>query len=503
MSIKAKLLAAGAAVSVMLVLVLGITLFSYHKLMSGFANIVTEAETGVANSATAETKIAAVDDSLTVVAATMAQTTADIDNANMAVQINERKISELADSLVDLAEIVNETAEELPDGDARYALEDIADEVDDIQEVVRREALIGLASTVKEMNRFSIVLTGQVDSIGVLSADLTESRALSQEVSEANGAIQALSQQFEQEIGLSRNLLSAVVFGLTVMVLVASFFFSLTITRPINQIIENLTTGSKKMTVSSSQISMSSDQLAQGSCDQAANLQETSASLEQMASQTAKSSAHANEVNSVTMEAGSLIQKCTQAMARLQDAIGEISTTTAETVRIVKTIDEIAFQTNLLALNSAVEAARAGDAGKGFAVVAEEVRNLAKRSAEAANGTASMVDASQVSAEAGAALSVELSENLAEVTESMNQVEELIAQIARQSGEQADGIKEVNLAVSRIDGIVQQNAATSEESAAAAQELTSLSANLDDTVGDLVSLAEGNKKEPVEGPVTV
>ena len=74
-------------------------------------------------------------------------------------------------------------------------------------------------------------------------------------------------------------------------------------------------------------------------------------------------------------------------------AVSQTVTAMKQIATKIGIVDDIAYQTNLLALNATIEAARAGEAGKGFAVVAEEVRNLAMRSAEAAQSTARLIDA--------------------------------------------------------------------------------------------------------------
>ena len=78
-------------------------------------------------------------------------------------------------------------------------------------------------------------------------------------------------------------------------------------------------------------------------------------------------------------------------MERLMEATRNIDRSSNEIGTVIRTIEDIAFQTNILALNASVEAARAGDAGKGFSVVADEVRNLASKSAQAAQNTNSLI----------------------------------------------------------------------------------------------------------------
>jgi len=228
----------------------------------------------------------------------------------------------------------------------------------------------------------------------------------------------------------------------------------------------------------SGQISSGSQNLAQGANEQASSLEEVSASLEEMSSMTRQNADNAMQAKNLSGEADQNAAVGTEAMSRMSTSIQKIKESSDQTAKIVKTIDEIAMQTNLLALNAAVEAARAGEAGRGFAVVAEEVRNLAQRSAQAAKNTADMIGESVRNADDGVKIATEVSTSFDRIAGSSKKVNDLIAEIAAASKEQAAGIKQVNDAVSQMDKVTQQNAANAEESASASEELSSQAAEL-------------------------
>jgi methyl-accepting chemotaxis protein len=179
-------------------------------------------------------------------------------------------------------------------------------------------------------------------------------------------------------------------------------------------------------------------------------------------------------------------------MKDMAGAVAEITRSSEETGKIIKTIDEIAFQTNLLALNAAVEAARAGEAGAGFAVVADEVRNLAMRAAEAAKNTSNLIENTIKAVRKGNELTNATQEAFKENAEISRKIGQLVDEIAAASEEQSHGITQVNTAVSEMDKVTQSTAANAEESAAAAEELNAQAEQLKVYVEDLVRVVGGN-----------
>jgi methyl-accepting chemotaxis protein len=250
----------------------------------------------------------------------------------------------------------------------------------------------------------------------------------------------------------------------------------------LDKALQQVAIGADQVGAASLQVSSGGQSLSQGASEQASSLEEISSSLQEMSSMTKQNAISAREAKGVAEEAHGSADKGVESMNRMSMAINKIKLSSDATAKIVKTIDEIAFQTNLLALNAAVEAARAGDAGRGFAVVAEEVRNLAMRSAEAAKNTANLIEEAVKNSENGVAINSEVLKNFQEITDKINKVSQVVAEIAAASDQQDQGISQVNKAVEQLNLLTQQNAANAEESASAAEQMSSQSEQMQSMV---------------------
>ncbi|GAB3258008.1 methyl-accepting chemotaxis protein [Kineosporia babensis] len=90
-----------------------------------------------------------------------------------------------------------------------------------------------------------------------------------------------------------------------------------------------------------------------------------------------------NEISVNATQAATVAQETVLRTEQARAVIDRLGHSSAQIVDVVEVISAIAGQTNLLALNATIEAARAGEVGKGFAVVANEVKELARQTAEA------------------------------------------------------------------------------------------------------------------------
>ena len=268
----------------------------------------------------------------------------------------------------------------------------------------------------------------------------------------------------------------------------AIFFFSQSITRPIQRVIAGLTDASGQVASASGQVAASSQSLAEGTSEQAASLEETSSSLEEMSSMTRQNADNAGQARGLMTEVRKIVERVDEQMKGMAAAIQEVTVSSEETGKIIKTIDEIAFQTNLLALNAAVEAARAGEAGAGFAVVAGEVRNLAMRAAEAAKSTSTLIENTIVTVRKSNELTRQTQEAFAENMAISGKIGNLVDEIAAASHEQAQGIGQVNTAVLEMDKVVQEAAANAEESASASEEMSAQAEQMKIYVAELIQV---------------
>jgi methyl-accepting chemotaxis protein len=240
----------------------------------------------------------------------------------------------------------------------------------------------------------------------------------------------------------------------------------------LNSLMSNINATSEQVAAGSIQVSQGSQSLSQGAAEQASAVEELTSSITQIAAKTKNNAQSANKANELAVNVSKDATSGSEKMDEMLKSMNDINESSNNILKIIKVIDNIAFQTNILALNAAIEAARAGQYGKGFAVVAEEVRNLASKSTDAADQTTALIENTVSKVTSGTKMANETAKTFTGIVEGIDNVANLIAEIAEATNEQSTGITMVDKGLMQVSEVVQTNSATSEESAAASEELS-------------------------------
>jgi len=242
---------------------------------------------------------------------------------------------------------------------------------------------------------------------------------------------------------------------------------------------QNLKNG-KALQQTSSVLSTNISKLAKASQEEASSLNEASESLNEVTKNLTNISKNsqemetlANKVRVSSKEGQELANKTVESITNINEKV--VAITEAITI-----IDQIAFQTNILSLNAAVEAATAGEAGKGFAVVAQEVRNLASRSADAANEIKKLVEVATEQSSVGSSIANDMIKGYETLNANISSTTTLIDQVSKDTAIQQEKISQINNTISHIDQSVQENAKIADETNYVSQQASTIAQKIVD-----------------------
>ncbi len=163
--------------------------------------------------------------------------------------------------------------------------------------------------------------------------------------------------------------------------------------------------------------------------------------MEQMYASQSEITKSSSRCAAITSGASKDTSRTFEVMNKLGEAASQIGD-------IIELINGIAGKTNLLALNAAIEAAGAGEAGKGFAVVANEVKELAKQTADATREIRNKIEGMQ--------------ENTSEAIEAIKAITNVITEVDSIMGAIASSVEEQTATTNEVTRNISESAESAE-----------------------------------------
>ncbi|MBE0586174.1 MAG: methyl-accepting chemotaxis protein [Desulfofustis sp.] len=274
-----------------------------------------------------------------------------------------------------------------------------------------------------------------------------------------------------------------------------------------NTFIEKLQGIIKRIAENSSVVGSSSVELTAIAGELSGGAEDTSQRARNVATAAEEMTSTINEIAENAEKARSVSTDAVRQAESAAGKMGELGKAAEKIGRVTETITEISEQTNLLALNATIEAARAGEAGKGFAVVANEIKELAKQTAEATLDIKNLIDEVQRTTQSTGAEIDQISTVIGGVNDIVatiaTAVEEQTAatrEIANNITQASQGIQEVNENVSQSSTVandiskdISEVNASAESISRSSNQLEASSANLQQMAKELNGIVGGFK----------
>lgn len=257
----------------------------------------------------------------------------------------------------------------------------------------------------------------------------------------------------------------------------------------LSTIAEEMTKNSTNSKVKSHNVAKSSEEVSSSMVSIAAASEEAATNINAVASAVEELAVTVREIAVSSESARGIVDKAVHGAGLASEKVNKLGKDVSDIGKMTQVITEISDQTNLLALNATIEAARAGESGKGFAVVANEIKELARQTAQATEEIKDKIAAIQLS-------TTETIDEIVNIKDITGNVSEIVSTIAAAVEEQSvatteisDNLSQASLGIQQVSGNVASVSILSGEITSDIGVLNSSSENMNAVSSQLTSHA--------------